>query len=541
MAPAAPISTGTGTIPQPGIVCQIKSQLIHMNPDGPLSVSARPVEAAGVMSSTLRALLAILFMLTAARLIGLQFSAVDLFFDEAQYWFWAQHPQFGYFSKPPFLAWMIAVFQPFCGTSEACVRAPAPVTYFCVAAIVYFTTRRLYDQRTAFWSGVSIALATGVVFSSRIISTDVPLLLFWSLALWAYVELLERQNWPWAIVLGVAVGFGLLAKYAMIYFYLGVGLTAVFDHRARTLLRSRVFWGSVLVTCLLLIPNLAWIVSHDFVTFKHTSENIQGEGIRFKPLEGISFIVSQFGVIGPITFAVFLADLVKLLRTKLPLADRIMIAFAVPPLALITVTAMLTHYNANWAATAAISVTIFAVAILVRERRWGLICATVGIGLFAQVLFIVTDAFAPKISLPFLAKPDVYERTIGWRNLAEEVRSRAIAADAKSIVADERDTVAELLYYLRDADIPIFAWREQAVPSDQFEIDVPLTLDAPQPILAVTECPETSRYRRTFSSVEALPSIVAISGPHSKRRYHAFRLSGARGPKEPSGFCFGSY
>ena len=51
------------------------------------------------------------------------------------------------------------------------------------------------------------------MFSARIISTDVPLLFFWALALLAYVKLLAGADTRWGIVLGAAFGFGLMAKY----------------------------------------------------------------------------------------------------------------------------------------------------------------------------------------------------------------------------------------------------------------------------------------------------------------------------------------
>jgi 4-amino-4-deoxy-L-arabinose transferase-like glycosyltransferase len=489
------------------------------------------------ITRSLGILLILLAALTVIRLVGLKFSAVDLFFDEAQYWSWAQHPEFGYFSKPPLLAWLIAGSEHICGSSEACVRAPAPVLYLLIGLISYFIARRLYDERTAFWSGLSIALATGVVFSARIISTDVPLLLFWSLALWAYVELLDRPNWRWSILLGLAVGLGMLAKYAMVYFYIGVALTAVFDQRARRLLTTRLFWVSVLIALIVLIPNFMWIASHDFVTFRHTSDNIHGNGPGFRPFEGLSFLLSQFGVIGPITFGVFLVALVKLMRRRFQPADHIMIAFAIPPLALITAAAIITHYNANWAATAAISVTIVATAILVRESRLGLIYATIGIGLFVQTLFLVSDAYAPKISLPFLAKGDVYQRTVGWKNLAEAVKSAAVQNGTQSIVADQRAVIAELLYYLRDANLPIYAWRSQAVPADQFDMDIPLTSNARQPVLAVMDCPSPSRFEKSFTSVTALPDVVAASGPRSSRTFRAFKLDGGNG-NQPFGPCW---
>src|SRR5437870_5283804 len=54
----------------------------------------------------------ILAALTVVRLIGLKFSLVDLFFDESQYWAWSRELAFGYFSKPPLLAWIIAAAEP---------------------------------------------------------------------------------------------------------------------------------------------------------------------------------------------------------------------------------------------------------------------------------------------------------------------------------------------------------------------------------------------------------------------------------------------
>ena len=112
--------------------------------------------------------------LTLLRLIGLKFSVVDLFYDEAQYWAWSREPAFGYFSKPPLLAWTIALAEHICGSSEACVRAPAPIFYFGTSLLVYAVARQLYGAQVAFWSALSAALATGCVFSARIISTDVP-------------------------------------------------------------------------------------------------------------------------------------------------------------------------------------------------------------------------------------------------------------------------------------------------------------------------------------------------------------------------------
>jgi 4-amino-4-deoxy-L-arabinose transferase-like glycosyltransferase len=93
----------------------------------------------------------ILLALTAARLVGLVLSHADLFVDEAQYWSWLRELAFGYFSKPPLLAWLIAGAEKVCGVSEACIRSPAPIMQFDVSLCAYAIGRSLYDSRSGFW------------------------------------------------------------------------------------------------------------------------------------------------------------------------------------------------------------------------------------------------------------------------------------------------------------------------------------------------------------------------------------------------------
>ena len=56
----------------------------------------------------------------------------------------------------------------------------------------------------------------GLSYSTNLITTDVPLILFWTIMLYALAMLVERQSMGLAVLLGVAIGLGLLAKQAMI-------------------------------------------------------------------------------------------------------------------------------------------------------------------------------------------------------------------------------------------------------------------------------------------------------------------------------------
>ena len=85
----------------------------------------------------------------------------------------------------------------------------------------------------AVWSAIIFATLPLTAFLATAITTDVPLLLFWSIALYAWTMLIERKTMAWAIALGFTIGIGLLAKYAMIYFPLCMAIQAIFSAEAR--------------------------------------------------------------------------------------------------------------------------------------------------------------------------------------------------------------------------------------------------------------------------------------------------------------------
>ena len=479
----------------------------------------------------------ILLALTLVRLIALQLSTVDLFFDEAQYWAWSREPAFGYFSKPPLLAWSIALAEHICGSAEACIRSPAPVFYLGTSLLVYVVARQLYDAQVAFYAALSTALATGAAFSARIISTDVPLLFFWALALLAYVKLLADGESRWGVVLGIALGFGLMAKYAMIYFILGMALSACLDRDARQLLRNPALWLALAIAAVVFAPNILWNLDNGLATFRHTGDNIQGGGITLDPLKGLEFVGAQFAVFGPVVFAVLLYAIARMGSPATVRADRLMLAFALPPLALVTATGFVTRALANWAAPAFISAVVVVVAVLVRRGAWKLLALSIGIGVAVQAALIVGDAFATRFTVPWLANGDVYHRTLGWRALGERAGELARRVGARTIVSDARDDVASLIYYWRDQPEQVLSWPRTIVPDHQFDLTRPLTAAAPLPILFVSRCSSTGRLAAQFAVVSPLGSFEAPTGPTSARTYFAFRLDGRHGPIRPLGGC----
>src|SRR5881227_2024728 len=112
--------------------------------------------------------LASIVAITAVRLVWLAWQPAGLYPDEAQYWFWAQHPAFGYYSKPPLIAWLIALTTAAFGDSEFAVRLSAPLLHAGAAGLIYAIAARLYDRRTGFWSAIAYATLPGVSVSAFI-------------------------------------------------------------------------------------------------------------------------------------------------------------------------------------------------------------------------------------------------------------------------------------------------------------------------------------------------------------------------------------
>ncbi|MEJ0097339.1 MAG: glycosyltransferase family 39 protein [Bauldia sp.] len=245
-------------------------------------------------------------------------------------------------------------------------------------------------------------------------TTDVILLFFWALALLAYVKMLRGSEGPWAALLAVSLGFGLLDKYAMAYFVAGIVLAGFVSRDARALLKRPVLWIAVVVGVAMLTPNILWNLDHGFATAKATAAYARGSSPTFHIGSALGFIASQFGVVGPITFGVLLILFARLFGRSLSDDDRAMLAFAAPPLFVVIANAIYSgQANANWAAPAMISAFVVTAACLVREGWWRLLFLSVGIGMVVQAVMLLADPFADRLTIPGIAHGDIFPASAG--------------------------------------------------------------------------------------------------------------------------------
>jgi 4-amino-4-deoxy-L-arabinose transferase-like glycosyltransferase len=472
-------------------------------------------------------LLALLFV----RLVALHFNVTELFFDEAQYWAWSEEPAFGYYSKPPFIAWIVRAATGLCGPGEACVRLPSPFIHAATSIVIFLIGRRLYDARVGALSGLAFATLPGVSLSAGLISTDVPLLFFWALGILAFVLMQRTQSlWP-VLLLGLSFGLGLNAKYAMAYFILCLGVYVAITPSARSILSDRRLYLAFALGVALIVPNLVWNYQHSFATFSHTAANADWRGSLMHPVQTLEFLGSQFGVFGPVLFGAFIVIIWRAFSSGLPEPDRLLLCFSLPILAVITVQAFLSRAHANWAAATYVGASILVIATMLRDDAWGWLKGSFAVNIALLVLIVAGTSLAGHVPLP--VSPDPFARLLGWRDVAAATRAELNSARNAghpfvAVLTDEREVTSELLYYMRGEPTPILAWRE-GKPHNHFELMRPYTATVGGPVLLVSLSGADSRPALAFSDVRKIDERDLPAGEHARRRVTFYALSGYKG------------
>ncbi len=433
-------------------------------------------------------------LITLWRIVMLAFNRTELYVDESQYWFWGQNLDFGYYSKPPMIAWVIRAVTDLAGSSSPFwVRFPAPLFHMGTAMLLMYAARRLFDVPVSNWVGPVYVLLPMATLGSALFSTDTIMLFFYALALLAWLQLQSRRSVFWAGMLGAAVGFGMLSKYAMIYFVIGAILAAFFVRGARISWRDAAIAAALALV--MMSPNIWWNLQTGGTTLQHTVDNASWSGARaglhFRAM--LQFLAGQFAVFGPILFAAYLLRLVRApFGQKLP-HEAMLLWLSAPVIAMMMVQALMSRANANWGVTAYIGGTLLVTCFLWQRGRYWLYAS--------QALHL-----AAAIALPLiLLHPGDLRRENGGRQYLARYLNRAetslkLAQLAKdngldTIVSKGRELAADLHYTLRNSDLKLYSLPRSGFPASYYEQEfaVPGNYDRPVLFAGIDNSPDCAR------------------------------------------------
>jgi hypothetical protein len=496
----------------------------------PTRPAARPIREAP--DPNFRFALTAILLVTFLRVMWLAGDPIDLHPDEAQYWIWAQHPDWGYYSKPPMVAWIIAATTTLFGEGTLPVKAGAPILYILTSLLVFLLAGRLYDRRIAAWSAIAFVTLPAVSISSVIISTDVPLLFCWTLATYALVRAREPQGDRWWPVVAVAVGLGLLSKFAM-GFWLGsaLGFLAVFADERRHLRR---FLLSLPLAALIYAPNLVWNWRHGFVSYLHTRDNADVHGLAVHPLAFAEFALSQFGVFGPVFLGSLLAILASGRRVWEDRRAALLMFLALPTLAIMLSVSALSRAQPNWSAPTYVTATILVVAWLSARGREALVQWSVVLHVAAAVALFGLGDVERKFGSVLPGHFDPLHRLHGYRVLGESLSAIRAREGMPPLLADERELMASMIYYMAPHPFDMAMWNPGGGVRNGFELAQSLPDKPGGDFLWLTGRKERDDVYARFQSHEQVAHVMVPIGGGLFREVWAYSLRGFKGYAGPS-------
>jgi 4-amino-4-deoxy-L-arabinose transferase-like glycosyltransferase len=472
--------------------------------------------------------------LTCLRVIALFLSPLELSGDEAQYWAWAKAPALGYFSKPPLIAWVISASTVLFGDAEWAVRLAAPLLQALAAFFLYQAGNAMQEKTQGSCTGILAALLyilmPGVWFSSGIMTTDALLMPAIAAALLTYFWLLRTPSTRRAIGLGLAIGTGFLAKYAMIYFGLGLVVLTLFDRQTRTVLLSQYGLWVIGMAMLLLLPNLWWNATHQFATFSHTAQNAEWQSLSLSPASVIKFWGGQWGIFGLIALPVLLIAMRWAWRPGAPIQAKRLSVFIALPLLIVSVQALLNRANANWAISAYVPAVLL-LALWIKNGHHRTIRNLIVATNFIIGASVSAIALSPALTAT-LGLQNAFKRVHGWQETAQAIsalQSNTVGHQKyDALLIDNRLFFYAVKYYGRDMDLPpMFLWPRYATPHSHAELTQPFPSPFEGEVLAISARRAfAARMQADFSKFTLLGVTRIGLGGEKQRRFAAFQAQG---------------
>lgn len=456
----------------------------------------------------------------------IQHTGITLFVDEAQYWDWSRHLDWGYYSKPPVIAWLIAAVTSVLGNGVLAVKSVGLLVYALTAIVLHAWVRDMLGRVAAGWAVILWMTLPLVAGLSLFASTDAPLLLCWALSAWLLWRAQKTDAWSHWLLLGLSVGVGIMSKYTTAVFVFSA-LWALWGLKGprQGLARSGP-WLAACVAAMCVAPNVWWNVVNHFPTLRHTEEITVGAHQQggFAPL--IEFLLGQVLLIGPVTAWLVWRGFRDAGNTREVKAYAL--ALSLPLLLVVSVQAFMSRANVNWASPAHLGLLVLALlgASTLRNPMKGVAWAALFSVILMGLVLHLKD-FSQVLGKPLPAKLDIFVRMRGWDQVLAQVKQHAPAG--LPVVTETRAWSAQVAYQWRDAQARPYAWNPERRVSNFYEMTTDLNELKGQDLLFLAESNPSSGWGAYASSVEDLGQVSVAVGPDRQLTLHAWVLRGFRG------------
>src|SRR5712692_5895452 len=178
--------------------------------------------------------------------------------------------QLGYDKLPPLPWWLVEIVYRLFGADTA-YYAASEVVIIATFALVFATARPLVGDAGAL---VAVLIIDGLHYfnyTAPKFNHDVIQLPLWALAGLAFRSGLRHGRIADWLLLGLALGLALWAKYFVVMLAAPLGIFLLVDRAARRALATPGPWVALAAALVVMAPHLVWLVKNDFLPFAYAS------------------------------------------------------------------------------------------------------------------------------------------------------------------------------------------------------------------------------------------------------------------------------
>ncbi|PSL49014.1 dolichyl-phosphate-mannose-protein mannosyltransferase [Chitinophaga niastensis] len=334
----------------------------------------------------------------------------ELWDDEAYYWVYSRHLDWGYFDHPPMIALLIkigyGIFHNELGV-RLLVVIMNTATLWLTANLIASKDNKLFYLLMGAMGAMQIGGMLAV--------PDAPLIFFAAVYFWTYRRFIAEQNWKNTLLLGLSMALMFYSKYHGILLVFFTVLSNV------NLLKVFKFYIACIITTVLFFPHIYWQYTHGFPSLQYhlIERNASSYDISYT----LDYLGGQLLLFGPL-----LGWLILYYAFRCPIQnsfERALKFCVVGVLAFFLLSTFKGRVEANWTVMLFAPVAILAHQAIVRRRwsqKWLLYTLPVTLLLVLVVRVYMIWDFMPGVEI----RPEIHHNKEWTSQVAARAQGRPV-------------------------------------------------------------------------------------------------------------------
>lgn len=402
--------------------------------------------------SSVKQVIVFALVILIGRLIIIPFSGIMP--QNAYYFMYSRNMSLSYFDHPAGIAVLLKAGTLILGNSAAAIKLIALITALVTLFIIYRLALLFISMQQALIFICVLACTPMFGILSWVVTPDLPLMLFWALAV-LFIYKAETKNTPiWWGVAGIFTGLAFDSKYTAVFILAGLFFYLIAKpDRWRRIFSFDVFIYLLAFTVTVL-PVFLWNMENNWASIHfQTAQRIQELSPSLKPQYPVAVMAIQVFLLLPWLFYYFLKSFRSYKKDN---SQYFLICFSFPMFIFFILISFFYWVKLNWMMPAFITGSLLAIqAMSVKQIKWHMMTA-----LIFFIFFTIEIVLYP---VPIKS----HDTWWGWDRIAAETSVLKKETKADFIFStDDYKTSALLRLYLQEK---VYAKNIINVPALQFD------------------------------------------------------------------------